>query len=91
MSSHCLTPSRVSCLVVQGLGVSAPTRKAQGLISGQERRFHKWFVTALCEIKTNIQKQETKDEPQTNGSYKIRQKRIKIIEYTQIHIHPSAK
>ena len=27
---------------------------------------------ALSEIKTNIQKQETKDEPQTNGSYKIR-------------------
>ena len=27
---------------------------------------------ALSEIKTNIQKQETKDEPQTNGNYKIR-------------------
>ena len=40
----------------QGLGVSAPTPKAQGLISGQEQRFHKWFVMALSEIKTNIQK-----------------------------------
>ena len=39
------TPS-VSSLVVQGLGVSAPTPKAQGLISGQERIFHKWFVIA---------------------------------------------
>ena len=38
------------------LGVSASTPKAQGLISGQERRFHKWFVMALSEIKTNIQK-----------------------------------
>ena len=33
MSSHCLIPSRVSSLVVQGLGVSAPTPKAQALIS----------------------------------------------------------
>ena len=38
----------------------------------------------LSEIKTNIQKQETKDEPQTNGSYKIRQIIIKIIEYYNI-------
>ena len=41
-----------------GLGVSAPTPKAQGLISGQEGRFHKWFVMTLSEIKTNIQKKE---------------------------------
>ena len=38
---------------------------------------------ALSEIKTNTQKQETKDEPQANGSYKII---IKILDYT--HIHP---
>jgi len=43
---------------------------------------------ALNEIKTNIQKQETKDEPQTKGSYKIRQIIIKIMEYTHIHILP---
>ena len=55
---------RVSSLIVSGLGASAPTPKAQGLISDQERRFHKWFVMALSEIKINIQKQETKDEPQ---------------------------
>ena len=54
---------RVSSLVVEGLGVSAPTPKAQGLISGQEQRFHKWLVMALRESKTNIQKQETRDEP----------------------------
>jgi len=42
---------------------------------------------ALSEIKTNIQKWETEDEPQTNGSYKIRE----IMEYTHIHIHPWAK
>ena len=53
---------RVSSLVVWGLGVSAPTSKAQGLISGQEQRFHKWFVMALSEIKTNIQKWETPDK-----------------------------
>ena len=40
------------------------------------------------EIKTNIQKQETKDELQTNGSYKTRQIIIKIKEYTHIHIYP---
>ena len=68
MSSNCLILPRVSSLVVQGLGVNAPTPKAQGLISGQEQRFHKCFVMALSEIKTNIQKQETKDEPQTNGN-----------------------
>ena len=44
---------------------------------------------ALSEIKANIQKQETKAEPQTNGSYKIRQIIIKIMEDT--HIHPGAK
>ena len=69
-------------MVVKGLGVNAPTPKTQGLISGQERRFHKWFFMALCGIKTNIHKQETKDEHQTNGSYKIRQKIIKIMEHT---------
>ena len=46
---------------------------------------------ALSEIKTNIQKRETKDEPQTNGSYKIRQIIIKIIEYTHIQIYPWTK
>ena len=82
VSSHYLILPRVSSLVVQGLGVNAPTPKAQGLISG------KWFVMALRESKTNIQKQEIKDESQTNGSYKIRQIIIKIMEYT--HIHPWA-
>jgi len=43
---------------------------------------------ALSEIKANIQKRETKDEPQTNGSYKIKQMIIKIMEYTDIHINP---
>ena len=42
VSSHCLTLCRVSSLVVWGLGVSAPTPKTRGLISGQEQRFHKW-------------------------------------------------
>ena len=46
---------------------------------------------ALSEIKTNTQKSETKDELQTNGSYKIRQIIIKIMEYTCIPIHPEAK
>ena len=40
------------------------------------------LVMALSEIKTNTQKWETKDEAQTNGSYKIRQMIIKIMEYT---------
>ena len=46
---------------------------------------------ALSEIKTNIQKQEAKDEPQTNGSYKMRQIIIKIMKCTHIHIHPWEK
>ena len=46
---------------------------------------------ALSEIKTNIQKWETKDEPQTNGSHKISQMIIKIMGYTHTHIHPWAK
>ena len=48
---------------------------------------------ALSEIKTNnkYQKRETKDEPQTNGRYKIRQIIIKIMEYMHIHIHPYPK
>ena len=41
---------------VQGLGVSAPTPGAQGLISGQEQRVHKSFVPASRESKTDIQK-----------------------------------
>ena len=60
---------RVSSLVVQGLGVSAPTSKAQGLISSQEQRFYKWLVMTLSEIKTDIQKQETKDEHQNTHTY----------------------
>ena len=77
----------VSSFVVQGLGVSVPTPQAQGLISGQERKLHKWFVMALKESKSNIQKWETKDEPQTNGSYKVRKIIIKIMEYTYIYIY----
>ena len=37
---------------------------------------------ALKRIKTNTQKQETKDTPHTNGKYKIRQTITKIMEYT---------
>ena len=54
------------------------------MISGQEQRFHKWFVMALSEIKTDTPKSEAKDEPQTNGSYKIKQIIAKIMEYTPI-------
>ena len=46
---------------------------------------------ALRDNKTNVQKRETKDEPETNGSYKIRQIVIKIMECTHIHIHPQGK
>ena len=85
VGSHYLIIPRVSSLVVYDLGVCAATPKAEGLICGQEQRFHKWFVTALSEIKTSIQKWETEDEPQRNGSYKIRQIIIKIMEYTYIY------
>ena len=36
VSSHCLILPRISSLVVYGLGTSAPTPKAQGLISWEE-------------------------------------------------------
>ena len=42
-------------------------------------------------IKTNIQQQKTKDELQKNGSYRIRQIMIKIMEYTHMHIYPYTK
>ena len=42
---------------------------------------------ALRESKTNNQKWETKDEPQTNGSYKLRQIIIKTMEYTHTYIY----
>ena len=45
---------------------------------------------SISEIKTNTPKWETKDKPQANGSYTIRQIRVKIMEYTHIHIHPWA-
>ena len=70
-SSHYLIIPRISSLVVWGLGVNSLIPKAQGLIPGQEWRFQKWFVMALSENKTNTQKRATKDEPQTNGFYKI--------------------
>ena len=44
---------------------------------------------ALTESKTNIQKLETNDESLTNGSYKIRQMVIKMMDYA--HIYPWAK
>ena len=43
-------------------------------------------VYGIKEIKTNIQKREAKDEPQTNDSYKIRQIIIKIMKYAHKHI-----
>ena len=36
-------------------------------------------------------KRETKDTPQTNGSYKARQIMTEITEYAHIYIHPWAK
>ena len=58
MRSHYLTVPGVGSLVAQDLGVSALTPEAQDLISYQERRFHKWFVMSLSEIKTDTPKQE---------------------------------
>ena len=55
---------RLNSLVVYVLGVSAPTPKAQSLISGQEQRFHKWFVMTLNKIKTNTRNEKPKMNPQ---------------------------
>ena len=42
---------------------------------------------ALKGIKTNTQKQETEDKPQTNGKYKIRQIKTKTKEHTHMYTH----
>ena len=63
LNSHYLILPRVSSLVVWGLGVSAPTPKTQGLISGQEQRFHMGLVMALSEIKTISQSEKPKMNP----------------------------
>ena len=91
VSSHYSILPRVSSPVFYGLGISGPTPKAKGLILCQKWRFHKLFVMALSEIKTNTQKGEMKDESQTNGSYKIRQIIIKIMEYTYIYTHKQSQ
>ena len=62
--------------------------KGSGLDLWSGMKISQVVFIELSEIKTNIQKQETKDEPQINSSYKISQITIKIIEYTLIHIHP---
>ena len=56
VSCHYLILLRANSLIVWDLGDSAPTSKAQGLISGQEQRFHNRFVMALREIKINAPK-----------------------------------
>ena len=68
VSSHYLILPGVSSLVVYGLGVSAPTPKAQGLISAQARRFHKWCVMTSNEIKRNIQKCESESRSVVSDS-----------------------
>ena len=46
---------------------------------------------ALSEIKTNVKKSRNQRWTPDEGSYKIRQIIIKIMEYTHIYIHPWAK
>ena len=86
-SHHFIIPRARSSLVAYCLGVSAPSPKSQSLISGQEKRCHRCLAMALNEIKTNTQKWEIENEPQSCGSYKIRKIIIKIMEYTHTHTH----
>ena len=72
----------------QGSWIQCSHSKDSGLDLWSGTKITQWFVMALSEIKANIQKRKAKDEPQTNGSYKIIQIIIKIMEYTHIHIHP---
>ena len=46
---------------------------------------------ALIEVKINIQNREITGEPQTNGTYKIRQIVIKIMELTHILLQAKSK
>ena len=46
---------------------------------------------ALGESKTNAQKLGIKDVSQTNGSYKIRQIIVKIMEYAYIYTHEQSE
>ena len=87
VSSHYLILYRVS-LWYSSILESVLQRLRADLWSGTK------IPQVVCygiKIKTNIQKWESKDEPQTNGSYKIRQIIIKIKEYAHIHIHSWAK
>ena len=88
--SHYLILLRVSSLVVKGVGVSAPTPKAQGLISGQEQDSTSGLLWHSVRLKQISQNKKPKMNPRQMGfgSYKIRQIRIKIMECT--HIHPWA-
>ena len=72
-------------LVVQGQHFHS---KGSGLYLWPQNRDSKGvFFMTLNGIKISTQKQETKESPQTNGNYKIREIITKIMEYTHIHIH----
>ena len=63
----------------------------QGLLHCMQTLYglsHQGRGDVLSDIEIDTQKQKTEDEPQTNGSYKVRQIILKIMEYTHIHIYP---
>ena len=61
MSSHYLYSLELVLWYSRVLESVLPIQRLRGLISGQEQRFHKWFVMELSETKTNTEKQESKD------------------------------
>ena len=62
--------------------------KGSGLDLWSGRRIPKQFVMAFSEIKTDIPKQETKDEAQTDGDWQLQNQQMRIKIMKCIHIHP---
>ena len=88
MSSHCLIPSRVSSLVVQGLGVSAPTPKAQGLILVKNKDSTSGLLWHYVRLKQIYKNEKPKMNPRQMAVTKAGKKIIKLMEYTHINTHP---
>ena len=78
LSSYCLILPKVRSLVVYSWS-QCPLSKGSGLDLWSGTKIPQVVCYGKNEIKTNSHEWETKDKPQTNGSYKIRQIIIKIM------------
>ena len=82
VSSHYLILPRVSSLVVQGLGVSAPTPKAQGLILVKNKDSTSGLLWHYVRLKQIYKNKKPKMNPRQMAVTKAGKKIIKLMEYT---------